>query len=142
MSESPDHPPHLPRPSDRRVLRAVFLGLGLVCMGLGVLGILLPILPTTPFLLLAAACFARSSERLHHFLLHNRVFGDYLRRYRDGEGMPLGTKLFTLALFWSTLALSIFGAVPSHLWWVRLTLAGIGLGVTLHILRTKAHNRR
>jgi len=139
MHEAPSPDESEPPQPTRGLRRLLFLGLGIVCVGLGVLGILLPILPTTPFLLLAAACFVRSSERMHHLLLHNRVFGEYLRRYRDGEGMPLGTKILTLALLWTTLALSIFGAVPPELWWGRLALLGVGLGVSLHILRMKTH---
>lgn len=116
-----------------RLRRSLLVAAGVACVFLGAIGILIPVLPTTPFLLLAAACFLRSSERLHGWLLGNRVFGEYLRRYVNGEGIPLSSKIGTLAFLWFTLAVSIFAFVPAGLWWVRLVLAAIGVGVTLRI---------
>lgn len=110
---------------------------GLVCVGLAAAGVVLPLLPTTPFLLLAAACFARSSPRLNRWLHTNRIFGVYLRRYRRGEGLPLAAKIAILSLLWLSLAASALLAVPDHLWPVRVALALLGLGVSLHILRLK-----
>ena len=69
---------------------------GLLCVMLGLLGAVLPLLPTTPFLLVAAACFERSSPRLQRWLFSNRLFGDALRRYRNGEGMPRRSKIVLL----------------------------------------------
>jgi uncharacterized membrane protein YbaN (DUF454 family) len=103
-------------------------------VGLATAGVFLPILPTTPFLLLAAACFARSSERLYRWLHENRWFGPFLTRYRAGLGVPLVSKLMILTLLWVTLAASAFLAMPDRLWWVRLILAAVGLGVTTHLL--------
>ncbi len=120
-----------------RARRVLLISAGALFVGLGVVGVVLPLLPTTPFLLLAAACFVRSSARLHRWLLGNRVFGDYLRRYRDGEGLPLASKLTTLVLLWGTLAVSALAAAPPRLWWVRLLLLAVGGGVTVHILRIK-----
>ncbi len=118
-------------------MRVALIAAGVLFVGLGVIGAFVPVLPTTPFLLLAAACFVRSSERMHRWLHQNRVFGEYLRRYRDGEGIPLASKIWTLALLWATLGGSAFVAVPARLWWVRLFLLAVGLGVTIHILRIK-----
>lgn len=112
-----------------------------MCVGLGVVGVLVPLLPTTPFLLLASACFLRSSDRLHRWLLGNRIFGDYLRRYRNGEGLPLSSKVTTLVLLWASLGASAFWAVPGRLWWVKLLLLGVGIGVTVHILRIKTRRQ-
>jgi len=112
---------------------------GLVCVGLAAAGAVLPLLPTTPFLLLAAACFARSSPRLNRWLHTNRVFGAYLRRYRRGEGLPLVAKIAILSLLWLSLSASALLAVPDHLWPVRVALAVIGLGVSLHILRIRTY---
>ena len=103
-------------------------------MGLAAAGVLLPILPTTPFLLLAAVCFARSSERLYAWLHENRWFGPYLTRYRAGLGLPLVSKVLIISMLWTTLALSAFGAVPERLWWIRLLLGAVGVGVTTHLL--------
>lgn len=120
-----------------RLRRSLLLTAGILSVALGLLGVVLPVLPTTPFLLLAAACFLRSSERMHRWLLSNRVFGEYLRRYRNGEGLPLSSKVTTIVFLWGTLGASALFAVPPRLWWVRLVLMAVGLGVTIHILRIK-----
>jgi hypothetical protein len=128
--------------SKGRLRRGVLVAVGVVSVGLGVIGVVVPVLPTTPFLLLAAACFLRSSERLHRWLLGNQVFGEYLRRYRNGEGLPLVSKVATLVLLWATLAVSAFAAVPSRLWWLRIILLLVGVGVTVHVLRIKTRRRQ
>ena len=96
---------------------------------------LLPILPTTPFLLLAAYCYARSSEPFYDWLLTNRLFGEYLRNYRAGRGITLRHKVFTLALLWLTIGYSACIAVS--IWWVRLMLFGIAIAVTIHVAMIK-----
>lgn len=118
--------------------RALLLAAGVLCVVLAVLGVLLPLLPTTPFLLLAAACFARSSERLHRWLFANRLFGEYLRRYRDGEGMPRWTKVMVLAALWLALGASMLWVVPPRWWWLDLLLVGVGGAVSVHIARQRS----
>ena len=108
---------------------------GSACVALGVVGIFLPILPTTPFLLLAAVCYARSSKRLYHWLLANRWFGAYIRNYREGRGISRSHKTAVLLLLWLTIGSSAVFAVD--LWWVRLLLLGIAVGVTLHVLKIR-----
>ncbi len=108
---------------------------GSIFVSLGILGIILPVLPTTPFLLLAAACYARSSQRFYCWLLNNRWFGTYIDNYRRKMGMPLKIKLLTLLLMWLTLALSLIFAVNSLSLTIILIL--LVLGVTIHILRIK-----
>ncbi len=127
-------------PLPGRLRQGVLILLGLLSVGLGVLGVFLPLLPTTPFLLLAAACFARSSVRLNHWLHSNRLFGEYLRRYRNGEGMPLRAKWVTLILLWASLTASAVYAVSAQHWPVWILLAAVGIGVTLHILRIKTRS--
>jgi len=124
-----------------RLRRGLLVAAGILFVGLGVVGAFVPVLPTTPFLLLAAACFVRSSDRLYRWLLGNRFFGEYLRRYREGEGVPLASKVATLFLLWVTLAVSAFAAVPPRLWWVRLLLLVVGVSVTVHILRIKTRRK-
>lgn len=120
-----------------RMRRGLLVGAGILAVGLGIVGVFVPVLPTTPFLLLAAACFVRSSERMYRWLLGNRLFGKYVRRYREGAGVPLASKVATLLLLWATLAASAFLAVPSRLLWVRLLLLAVGIAVTIHVARIK-----
>ena len=102
-------------------------------VGLGLLGIFLPILPTTPFLLLAAACYAKGSQRFLHWLLANRYLGAYIRNYRERRGIPLRTKIIGLSVLWATIGYSCFVAIDGR--WVRLLLLAIAGGVTVHLIR-------
>ncbi len=110
---------------------------GFVCVALALVGIFVPVLPTTPFLLLAAFFFARSSERFYIWLVTNRWFGDYIRNYREGRGIPLREKVLAITALWLTIGASAVFAVPA--WWMRLILLGIGLGVTAHLLKVKTY---
>ncbi|HEV2862592.1 MAG TPA: YbaN family protein [Pyrinomonadaceae bacterium] len=81
---------------------------GTVSLGLGILGVFLPLLPATPFLLLASACYLRGSERLHRKLMESRVLGSYIRNFQRGRGIPLRAKVGTIALLWASLLFSIY----------------------------------
>lgn len=108
------------------------MGVGLVSVGLGILGMFMPLLPTTPFLLLAAVCFSRSSPRLHRWLFRHRWLGPVLTAYIEGRGVPRGVKTTALATMWPTMALAMY-IVP--LWPVRVLLLAVAIGVSAHILR-------
>jgi hypothetical protein len=110
---------------------------GTLCLVLGIVGMVLPVLPTTPFLLLAAYCYARSSQRFYDWLITNRWFGEYIRNYREGRGIPLKQKVLTITLLWVTIGYAA-GFVVSQ-WWLRLILVGIASGVTIHLIRTKTY---
>lgn len=90
----------------RPVFRHLLIASGSISLALGVLGIFVPILPTTPFLLLAAACFVRSSERLHRWLLEHRHLGPYLRDFTRGEGVPVRTKTAAVLTLWASITVS------------------------------------
>ena len=109
---------------------------GTVFMGVGILGIFLPLLPTTPFLLLAAYLYSRSSERFYRWLIGNRLLGGYIRRYRDGRSMTRWHKALTLAFLWLGIGLSIAFVGPDL--WARLLLGVVAVGVTAHIVMLKA----
>ena len=111
--------------------RRLLIGAGTLSTGLGIIGIFIPILPTTPFLLLAAACYMRSSERFYQWLINNRIFGAYVRNYIEGRGMPVRIKIFTILLLWLAIGLSITFAVQNIV--VRIVLICIAIGVTAHI---------
>jgi uncharacterized membrane protein YbaN (DUF454 family) len=114
------------------LVRAFFFAAGTVCLVLGAIGVLVPILPTTPFLLLSAAFYLRSSERMYRWLFENRYFGEYFRNYRDGRGIPLATKFVAIALLWLTISYSML-FMTNH-WLVRVILSGIAVAVSAHII--------
>ena len=122
-------------------MRIVLVVAGSMFVALGALGALLPVLPTTPFLLLAAACYLRSSRTLYGKLYSHRISGTILRAYRDKTGLPLAYKLWTIGALWLSLGFSIFVAVPSELWPLRLLLVAVGIGVTIHVGSIKTQKR-
>lgn len=105
---------------------------GAVFIGLGILGIFLPLLPTTPFLLLAAACYAKSSKRLYNWLLNSKYLGKYIRNYREGKGIPFGIKIITILLLILTIGYTSIFVI--HIWLVRIILFLIFVGVSIHVL--------
>ncbi len=113
--------------------------IGVLAVLLGIIGIFLPLLPTTPFLLLAAACFARSNEHMHQWLLSHGVFGEYLRNYEAGRGIPARAKALALVMMWSSLAYAMWRYDHGLL---RVLLAAVGTGVSIYLLRLPTFVRR
>lgn len=111
--------------------RYVFIGLGFLNVGLGTIGMFLPIMPTTVFLLMAAWLFSKSSPRFQQWLESNKFFGSYICNYRSGRGMEVRDKVLTLITLWVGLGISSF--FVSALW-IHLLLLTVGVGVTIHIL--------
>lgn len=118
--------------TNSKILKTLFMLIGTISVGLGVLGIFLPLLPTTPFLLLAAYFYARSSRRLYEWLLGNKYFGTYIRNYREKKGIPIKTKIVSIILIILTISYSSIFAV--HLWTVRIALCIIAAGVIIHLV--------
>lgn len=121
------------RPAARIILNT----LGTVCVALGVLGVVLPLLPATPFLLLASACYVRGSERLHRRLVSHRLLGPYIEAFRGGRGMPARAKFYTLLLLWPSLLFSAHRAGSLAL---AALLLAVGAAVSAFVvsLRTAA----
>ncbi|MBU2536604.1 MAG: YbaN family protein [Chloroflexota bacterium] len=115
-----------------KLKRRLLIIAGTISTAIGIIGIFVPILPTTPFLLLAAACYLRSSQRFYNWLLNNRFIGAYVRNYLQGRGMPLKIKIITILLLWVTIACSIIFAVDNLI--IRVILLIIAIGVTVHII--------
>jgi len=113
--------------------RTVLIVLGTFFVILGIIGVFLPLLPTTPFLLLAAACYARGSEKFYRWLLSNRWFGKYIKNYKEGKGIPLKAKIFSISMLWFLIMFSALFVVSLLL--LRIVLILIAVGVTLHLLR-------
>ena len=118
-----------------KLKKGLLIFAGTVFTAIGITGIFVPVLPTTPFLLLAAACYLRSSRRLYNWLLNNRFFGAYVRNYLDGRGMPRKIKIAIILLLWITIACSSIFAVQALV--IRVILFIIAIGVTVHIILIK-----
>ncbi len=121
-----------PRP---RLLRWLLVTAGMLSVSLGFVGIFVPILPTTPFLLLAAACFVRSSDRLYHWLMSHRVFGLYLQNYREHRALTLRAKVVATIGIWASIGYAVLFAAESIA--LRIALLVIACAVNAHILRLK-----
>lgn len=121
-----------------RLSRWVLIVSGTLSLGIGIIGIFLPLLPTTPFILLAASCYARSSKRLYNWLLNNRWFGNYIKNYQEGKGVPFKVKILSISFLWIVIGYSVFFVVSILL--VRIVLFLIAIGVTIHILSIKTIN--
>ena len=113
-------------------VRMVFLGLGTLFVALGIAGIFLPVLPTTPFMLLAAACYARASTRFYHWLLNNRHFGPTILEWRRYRSIPYRVKLTAILLMAATLSVSIVFFVPWMELQIALAIFGVVLGAYLY----------
>jgi len=117
------------------IKKSILIIVGSLSLVLGVLGILLPLLPTTPLLLLAAACYIRSSKRLYDWLITNKYFGPYILNYRQGKGIPLKAKVIGVILLWLSMLYTIIYVIP--LIFVKILLFLIGSYFTWFILKQK-----
>lgn len=124
----------MPRLHRNPLVRLLLLGSGWLAVALGVLGIFLPLLPTTPFLLLAAACFARSSERFYQWLVGHPYLGPWFRDYLEGRGIPRKGKIYAIALMWLSISISCW-IVPIP--WARFGMLLTAILVTFWIARQK-----
>jgi len=121
-----------PTPSQSRTARILLRIAGALLVGIGVLGIFLPLLPTTIFLLGAAACFGRSSPGAYRWLTTNRFFGRYLRDYKEEHGATLGAKMFSVGSLWIGIGAALW--FMRGIVWVEVALVIIALAVTLHLV--------
>jgi len=112
----------------------VFLVLGTLSLGIGMIGVLLPVLPTTPFLLMAAFFYLRSSKRMYNWMLSHKVFGSYIYCYMKHRGVSQKAKNGTLIFLWSMLILSM-SFIPG--WQIKIILVIVGVAVSTHIMLLK-----
>jgi uncharacterized membrane protein YbaN (DUF454 family) len=120
-------------------MRGLYVALGMLALALGVIGIFLPVLPTTPFVLLAAACFARGSQRFHRWLLEQCTFGPIVREWEQYRSIPYRTKLTAVVLMTLTFGASIVFFVQPG--WLKLVLALIGVGLAVWLYRLPSRDR-
>jgi len=112
--------------------RGLYVIAGSACLVLGVIGIFVPLLPTTPFLLLASACYLRGSQRLHDWLLSHGRLGGYIRAYEEGRGIPARAKAVAIVMLWASIAYAV--TIVGHPLAAAAMIA-VAAGVTLYLLR-------
>jgi uncharacterized membrane protein YbaN (DUF454 family) len=114
-------------------MRVFLLTVGWISLGLGAIGLFVPVLPTTPFVLLSAACFLRSSERLHTWLIEHPTFGSHIADYLAGKGLTRKTKVVALTTLWLSVGISVYFFVPHAV--ADVIIVVIAAAVTVYILR-------
>jgi len=112
----------------------VIFAVGCILIVIASIGIFLPILPTTPFVILAAMCFSASSEKTYRLLVKNRFFGPYIENYKNGSGVTVAAKARGIIMLW---VLLIISAIAMHKLWSSIMFAVIGIAVTIHLLLLK-----
>lgn len=117
-------------------MRIFLIIVGSVSLVLGILGMFLPLLPTTPFLLLSAAVWVKASPALYQWLLNHKVFGEYIRNFREHRAIPLRVKIISVSLVWLTIGYCIF-AVVDEWWWAQMLMTLLAIGISWHILSFK-----
>ena len=127
---------------EKSVVKGILIVSGTFFLVIGIVGIFIPLLPTTPFLLLAAACYARGSQKIYRRLINNKWLGEYIKNYHEKKGIPLNVKIISTTLLWITIMFSIIFIVSNLV--LRIILIIIAIGVTMHILTVKTleKNRR
>ena len=114
-------------------MKSLLAFFGVVSLALGVAGIFLPLLPTTPFLLLAAWLFVRSSPRLYDWLMSHPRLGEYIRNFREERAIPLRVKIVSVSLIWLTIGFCSVSVVAEW-WWAQVALAVLAAAISWHIL--------
>jgi len=115
--------------------RYLYLVSGILLVVIGVIGIFLPVLPTTIFLILASACFVKGSPRANEWLRNHKILGIYLKNYQDKSGLTIKAKVFNIALLWIMILSSAYFFTEEL--FIRLLLLAIAIGVTIHLLMVK-----
>ena len=122
----------------KKLTRWAFIAVGTLFLVLGVIGIFVPLLPTTPLLLLAAACYYKGSRRMYEWLLNNGWFGTYIRNYKEKRGIPMTTKALIIVLLWMAIA---YSAYVVRIFIVQISLFTIAMAVSVHVLRLPTYKK-
>lgn len=118
-----------------KLSRYFYLISGILLVAIGVIGIFLPVLPTTIFLILASACFIKSSPKANEWLRNHKVLGMYIKNYQDKTGLSIKAKIFNIIFLWLMILLSVF--YFTNEFYIRIILILIAVGVTIHLLMIK-----
>lgn len=118
-----------------KLYRYFYLISGILLVAIGVIGIFLPVLPTTIFLILASACFVKSSPKANEWLRNHKILGMYIKNYQDKSGLTLKAKVTNISLLWIMILVSAF--YLTNEFYIRIILLMIAVGVTIHLLMIK-----
>jgi uncharacterized membrane protein YbaN (DUF454 family) len=121
--------------SGSRIMRLLWITAGTISLAVGIIGVVVPVLPTTPFVLIAAACYLRGSKRMYDWMASNRIIGGYLRDYLGGRGVSMRAKAISITILWALILLSAAFAVSDAI--MRAVLLVVAVAVTLHLLTLK-----
>ena len=121
-----------------KMKKAFYIILGTIALVIGFVGLFLPVIPTTPLVLLAAACYYRSSNRLHNWILRSKWFGETIENYQAGKGLTKITKIRAIVLMWVMITISVVYFVENFL--IQLLLLGIAFAVSLYLIRLPTYN--
>jgi len=121
-------------------LKSILALLGLISLGLGIVGAFLPLLPTVPFVLLSAFLFARSSDRLHNWLITHKIFGQLIRDYHEERGITIQGKVAAISMMWISNIISIVFIINNILW-LQILMSIVTLSVTIYILQYKTKRK-
>jgi len=121
------------------IKRALLVIAGVLSLIVGVIGAFVPLLPTVPLVLLAAFCFARSSERMHQWMIHHRYFGSIIENFEAGKGIPKKVKYRTIGILWVSMSISCWMVAKL---WLCVMLVTIGIGVSIYLLRLPEYNNQ
>jgi hypothetical protein len=115
------------------MMRGAYIIAGTIALIIGAIGVFLPVIPTTPLVLLAAACYYRGSDRLHAWILSSRWFGETIKNYQEGRGLTRDTKLRAVSMMWVMILISAWFFVSSL--FVRVAIICVAIGVTVYLVR-------
>jgi len=142
MTVNPQPPdPHIATPATSRFARTAWIGLGLLSAGVGLVGVFVPGLPTTVFMILAAACFARSSQRFYDAVISNRVFGAHVARYREGHGIPIRIKILVVTTITGFVSFALIVGIPHSWLWVRIATGILGAAGIVFVITQPTDHR-
>lgn len=114
------------------LLKKIYVFFGILSLVLGFIGIFLPLLPTTPFLLLSAILFSKGSKKLHDWLINHKLFGKYIYEFTVEKAIPLNAKIISISMMWLSILFSVFVVANGKLW-LQILLIAIALAISIHI---------
>ena len=99
-----------------KIINGILISFGTLFLIIGLIGIIIPILPTTPFLLLAAACYFKSSKKFYNWMMNNKIFGNYIKNYLENKGIPIKVKLISVIILWFTIDIMKCSCIVNRLY--------------------------